>query len=267
MSRIAWLTDLHLNFLRPAAVEAFWRSVADSPADVILIGGDIGDAPRLLDDLHLIKTTLARPVYFVLGNHDYYHGSITLMRELVTELAAHADHLIYLSIAPDPISLTPDTALVGHGGWGDGRLGDYANSWVMLNDHVLIGELTGLSKADLLDQLNRLGDEAAAHIADVLPRALAVHRRVIVLTHVPPFKGACWHEGQISDDNFLPHFTCKAVGDTLVAIMADQPADKELLVLCGHTHGSGDVQIQPNIRVITGGTEYGIPAIQQIFEF
>lgn len=33
--------------------------------------------------------------------------------------------------------------------------------------------------------------------------------------HVPPFREASWHQGRISDDDWLPHFTCKAVGDVL----------------------------------------------------
>jgi 3',5'-cyclic-AMP phosphodiesterase len=37
--------------------------------------------------------------------------------------------------------LTPNTALVGHDGWGDGRLGDLNWSGVILNDFLLIEEL------------------------------------------------------------------------------------------------------------------------------
>ena len=44
MKRLAWLTDIHLNFLRTRAVEAFLASLADAKADAFLIGGDIGEA-------------------------------------------------------------------------------------------------------------------------------------------------------------------------------------------------------------------------------
>jgi Icc protein len=187
------------------------------------------------------------------------------VREAVRELAARSEHLTYLPAA-GVISLGDETALVGHGGWGDGRLGDFENSWVILNDFFLIEELTGLPPADLLRRLNALGDEAGAYLAETLPFAFAAHRRVIVLTHVPPFKETCWHEGQISDDNFLPHFTCKAVGDALLRATARQPDEKEMLVLCGHTHGAGETHIRHNLRVLTGGAEYGAPAIQRLFD-
>jgi hypothetical protein len=84
---------------------------------------------------------------------------------------------------------------------------------------------------------------------------------VIAVTHVPPFREACWHQRNLSGDAWLPHFACKAAGDALVDVMTSYP-DHELLVLCGHTHSPGTAQILPNLRVLTGGAEYGRPAIQ-----
>ena len=88
---------------------------------------------------------------------------------------------------------------------------------------------------------------------------------VIALTHVPPFKDAAWYDGRHSDDNYLPHFACKATGDVMRRIMEANPQSR-LLVLCGHTHGSGEVQITDNLQILTGGAEYGHPAIQRIFD-
>jgi Icc-related predicted phosphoesterase len=99
----------------------------------------------------------------------------------------------------------------------------------------------------------------------VLKPALEAFPRVILLTHVPPFRESCWHEGRISSDDFLPHFTCKAVGDVLLEIVESR-RDRELTVLCGHTHGRGEVEILPNLRVVTGGAEYGKPELQRVIE-
>jgi hypothetical protein len=103
-----------------------------------------------------------------------------------------------------------------------------------------------------LEKLNALGDEAAASVARVLPEALDRFESVVFLTHVPPFEAACRHEGRISDKDWLPHFTCKAVGDVLVRRMRERP-DRRLTVLCGHTHGNGVARILPNLEVRTGG--------------
>ena len=35
-----------------------------------------------------------------------------------------------------------------------------------------------------------------------------------------------------------------------------------MTVLCGHTHGKGEVQILPNLIVKTGGADYGKPELQ-----
>ena len=161
------------------------------------------------------------------------------------------------------MALTEETGLVGHDGWADGRLGDYARSEVLLNDYLLIEELSGLDKEDRLGRLHALGDEAAAHFRALLPEALERFRRLIVLTHVPPFREACWHRGRVSDDDWLPHFSCRAVGEVLAEAMAAHP-ECEMTVLCGHTHSPGEAQILPNLRVLTGGAEYGRPAIQRV---
>jgi hypothetical protein len=151
------------------------------------------------------------------------------------------------------------------------RLGDFEGSDVFLNDYVLIEELRKwkgslyLDKPALREALNVLGDEAARHFEVVLQQAVAQYPSVIAVIHVPPFKEAAWYNGRHSDDNYLPHFACKAVGDVMRKIMEANPKSR-LLVLCGHTHGSGEVQILENLQVLTGGAEYRNPVIQRIFD-
>ena len=177
-------------------------------------------------------------------------------------------HLTWLDEA-GVIDLTPDTALVGHGSWADGRYGDFAGSSVMLNDYFLIEELQtpgllfGQGKRGLLKKLHRLGDAAAEAVRPMLSDAFENHRHVLFLTHVPPFREACWYQGRPSDDNGLPHFSCKAVGDVLLGVMKDLP-DRELTVLCGHTHGGGKVNMLPNLRCLTAEASYGKPVVQQV---
>lgn len=161
------------------------------------------------------------------------------------------------------VALTEKTALIGHDGWADGRLGAGAVSPVMLNDYLQIAELSGIGRAERFRRLGALGDEAAAHFRKWLPKALATHERVILLTHVPPFREACWHEGRISDDDYLPHFASLAAGEVLREIMASHP-ERHLTVLCGHTHSPGICQPLPNLVVKTGGARYGEPRLQEV---
>lgn len=267
--RLAWLTDIHLNFLDDSERKEFLESIIEA-ADAFAITGDIGESPNITGYLKEMEEILRKPIYFVLGNHDFYRGSIAETRDAVARIADQSEFLVYLT-ATSVVELSPQTALVGHDGWADARLGDFDHSHVFLNDYVAIQELRkwegefSVDKPALKEALHGLGDEAADHLGVVLRQAVAEHSSVIALTHVPPFKEAAWYDGRHSDDNWLPHFACKAAGDSLRRVIASNP-QSQLLVLCGHTHGQGEVQISENLRVLTGEAEYGQPVIQQVIE-
>ncbi len=260
--RLAWLTDLHLDFVTPAEVAALAQTIAAAEADGVVVTGDIATGTTVVAQLEALAAPLACPVWFVLGNHDFYGASIASVRAEARALTQRHPHLRWLP-ATGVIRLDAETALVGHDGWGDGRLGDLAGTRVFLSDFVYIAELAGLAQAAWAPALGALGDEAAAALAPTVAEALTWARHVVVATHVPPFRDACWHEGAISDDDWLPFFTCAAVGEVLRAAMIAHP-DACMTVLCGHTHGAGVVDVLPNLRVITGGADYGAPALQAL---
>lgn len=260
-----WLTDIHLEFLNDSGFSLFIQELGDKNADAVLISGDIAQAPTVEGYLSKMAQTLAIPIYFVLGNHDFYHGSISGVRAAVTRLSKGSPYIHWLNVC-SAIYLNSTTCLVGHDGWGDARLGDYHNSAIMLNDFLLISELTGLSRGDLLQKLQHLGDEAAEHFRTVLPETLKSAEHLVVLTHVPPFLETAWYDGCYCDPDWLPFFSCKAAGDILSEVMQKHP-DKRMTVLCGHTHGGGTSQILPNLVTLTGRAHYGHPVIQEIFEW
>ncbi len=263
MKRVAWATDLHLEFVTsPTDFDLLCETIAAREAEILLIGGDTGTASSLRIYFRMLEEHLQLPIYFVLGNHDCYGGSIEDVRSVAASLAQNSKWLRWLPLE-GCVRLTPNTGLVGHGAWADGRLGNGIKSQVLLNDFVHIRNLTGLSSDELFAKLNDLGDQTADYFRKILPEAIERYHNLLLLTHVPPFKEACWHEGRISDDEFLPHFTCHALGNVLVEMMQLHP-ENNLTVLCGHTHGSGTVQILPNLLVKTGGAEYGQPALQEM---
>ena len=265
MPSLAWLTDIHLDFLEPPHVRGFLAEVRALRADAVMLTGDISDAPHLIDRLADIDAFLERPIYFVLGNHDFYYGSIRGVRQSVVDLCRERPNLQYLTTRSDPVELSPELGLIGHDGWADARLGDYERSMVMMYDYRLIAELTHITKAERWPVLRALGDEAAAAVREKLRIALDRFPRVWLATHVPPLREACWHEGQISDDEWAPHFTCKAIGDVLLETMRRR-TDRQLTVFCGHSHSLGIAQPLPNLTIHTGGASYGYPAIQRLLE-
>jgi Icc-related predicted phosphoesterase len=264
MIRIAWMTDIHLNFLNEEQLDAFLHKIAEANPDIVLIAGDIGEAHSFPLYLDRFAIRLQRPVYFVLGNHDFYFGTVEAVRSIAERLTNEFKWLSWLPKA-GVVELTPDTALIGHDGWADGRYGDYEHSEMLLNDYLFIGELGGLDKSERLKMLNRLGDESGDYFRKWLPQALERYHHVYVVTHVPPFAESCLYEGQYSNVDSLPHFSSKAVGDALLEVAQAYP-DREITVLCGHTHSEARFQALPNLRVLTGGAKYGAPAIQSIIE-
>ncbi len=256
----AWLTDPHFDFLNPSTISQFAREVSEAEVEGLFITGDIAVASQLEQLLTGLDKFLPFPIYFVLGNHDYYGSSIAATRAHMADFSERKDSVKWM---PEIgiVSLSDTTALIGHGGWGDGRIGDFMSSGIMLNDYVRIKELCGLPKAKLMERLNELGMEAADFLEDRLLEAFDTHDEVILLTHVPPFLEASWHEGKTVLNEWTPHFTCGAVGERLSDTMLAHP-DKVLTVLCGHTHGEGRAEMLPNLVVLTGGAVYGAPALQ-----
>jgi len=267
--KLIWLTDIHLNFVDEATTADLCQAVQDAEPGAVLIGGDIAESDDFARYLQRLARCTPAPVYFVLGNHDYYRSSIRAVRNAAAALNAPGADITWLPRAGF-VQLTPRTTLTGHGGWGDGRAGGFLRSSVILNDYVLIEELRQSHNAAgsgsiitrrLLEKLHALGDETAEHFRTVLPAALEASEHVIVLMHVPPFHRACWHNGQLSDDDWAPHFVCQAAGEVLEEMMEQNPT-RNMTVLCGHTHGGGEAQIRDNLRVLTGPAVYGQPGLQ-----
>ena len=264
MVRAVWLTDVHFEFLDDDGIARFLASVTACEPDVVLVGGDTGQAKTVQGSLRTIQSQLDVPVYFVLGNHDFYGGFIHEVHGQVWDAGAESQHLHWLEKS-GVVELGPRTALVGADGWADARCGDYDRSTVVLNDYVRIREFIPLGKAARRDAMQALADCAADRIGAMLPTVAASYPEIIFLTHCPPFREACWHEGAISNDDYLPHFASKVMGEALIDTMKQHP-DSHLTVLCGHTHSSGRAEILPNLVALTGQAQYGAPEVQQVFE-
>lgn len=262
--KAAWLSDIHFEHLEEHQIHLFSQEVAGKQPELVLLGGDIAVAEQVCERLREMDETLKCPIYFVLGNHDYYGGSISAVRSQVTALSEESMQLCWLQAA-GVVSLNESTALIGHGCWADGRAGDFHSRPDLLTDCFVIDELKDLDCAKRLERINSLGDEAAQQVKRILTLAFENHTEVMLLTHVPPFAEACYYQGRKTSDDILPHFVCKAVGDSLLELLRDDP-EKHLTVLSGHTHGECEVDVLPNLKVMTGKAQYGAPTIHKILK-
>ncbi len=263
VSKLAWGTDWHLNFLKPAARQTFIESVSSMEADAFAITGDISDGSNLEQDLRLLGSTIAKPVFVLLGNHDRYHSSFAATEDTMQRVSAMHPHLHRLT-GGELIELSPDTALLGVDGWADGTAGAGAASEVELNDGRLIRDLAVLSRSLRWLKMHELAAEFAHAVAPALNEAMASYANVIMLTHVPPLPEATWHGGKQSDAEFPPHFCNPTLGRLLREGCIKFPNTK-LTVFCGHTHGEG-VHREGNLTVFTGGAEYFEPRVDRVIE-
>lgn len=268
---LAWATDIHLDHADPDRVLAFFQALNDSGSDRVLLGGDMTNARSLAEDLNMMAEVVTAPISFVLGNHDYYGGSIARVKETAAGLKQQG-----LGWLPQEgcVELAPGVGLVGVGGWGDASNGNHENSPVMLTDYFVIEDLAAVydrerddmslaSQPALKEFLRTLGRADAAALRPRLGEAAADFDQVIVLTHVPPFPEAAWHEGAPSQADWLPGFSCRALGEELGAVARKHP-DTRFTVLCGHTHGEGTAEIMPNLTVHTQAAEYGAPSYRLV---
>ena len=295
--KLAWTSDLHLVFLASDSsstnddLRRWLERLARESFDALAISGDISEAPRLHEHLELLEAYVQRPIYFVLGNHDYYRGSIEEVVPKLRAFTAEMTHLHCLDLMGF-VELTPTTALVGHGCWGDAQYGDFFRSRILLNDWKVIDELRywqrgpwrlsclnqcgaceeevlkievlpeDLDRQALAKQLRILGQRAADHIRQWLPPALEAKPHVVLLTHTPPFAPRNIRT-KTSWEWWAPHAGCKAAGDAIEEIMADHP-DNQLLILSGHVHSSSCIQISRNIEQRTAAAQYGEPKIEDM---
>jgi predicted MPP superfamily phosphohydrolase len=181
-----WLTDIHLEFSTNKEAAAFVRHLTLKGLDGLFVTGDISTANQIEGHLQLFEELYKAPVYFVLGNHDYYGGEIESVRSNVQKVCRRSRWLHWLP-ASGVVPLNDNTCLIGHDGWADGRLGNYKGSKVLLNDYLKIQNFVQAGDVGRLALLNSLGDQAASYIQEILPIALKQYNHIMVLTHVPPF--------------------------------------------------------------------------------
>ena len=262
--KIAWLSDLHLDFVKNGKLNGLLKEIRNSKSEAILISGDISTSGMLTGHLDLLAKHLELPIYFVLGNHDFYGSSIAKTSGLVIRHCAASAQLTWLS-GSRPVRLTERTILLGHDSWADGRYGDYEASAVELNDYFLIDEFIDASKSERLFIMQSLAGQAVSYLKENMPNAIPKADHIIFVTHPPPFKETSRYNGKIAANVFLPHFSCRIVGDLLSAYALANP-EKQFTVLCGHTHSEADIKIHRNLQVLAAQAEYEKPAIQRILE-
>lgn len=228
-----------------------------------IIVGDITDSRYLIETLDIIRSRVAVPIYFVLGNHDYYHSSFSTVSRRVKKYCDMHASVVYLTRSKPLIYLGDlGLAVVGDDGWGDGKNGCGIKSEAALNDFMLIEELkeaVSISGECLFKKLSKLGRDSAIRMRHKLRKIHQV-RNVIIVTHVPPFVEASRYNGNISEPDFLPFFSNAQMGEVIEQGISDE---QNAIVLCGHTHDAADIR-HKGIRAVAAKALYGAPRLNKL---
>ena len=260
---LLWLTDLHLDRVGDSTRTQFLSSLSESAAEVVVITGDISIAQSLPG--HLLEiggACFPRPVYFVLGNHDFYGSRFSDVDQTVEVVCEQQKNLCHLGNG-ETIPLGNNSALIGHRGWGDGRAGWGNRSAARNPDREGIADFRGLSTRATFGLMGDLGKTSGKYFRDMLPYALKCYRNVWIATHVPPFTDAALYDGNKCDRLRQPFYSNISAGGVIKGIAGNFP-DKVITVLCGHTHSSANVRIGANVNVRAGRSRPGFPEIQEI---
>lgn len=257
---ITWTTDTHLDCASTESKNKWLREIQHDRGQALLITGDIGDGNTVCADLEWLAGKYHGLIYFVLGNHDYYHRDFDSVNREISNICTQYSNLIWLD-EQNSIRLSSTTVLIGHTGWGDAQNGDFLATPIRINDHRLIEDLSNVPREELQRILQQRGQTAAQHIEGAFQQALySEPSTIIIATHVPPYPESAWYQQYAGAFDWIPDFTCKAVGDTILRLAHENPTI-QILVYCGHGHSPGYVRMTSNLEVFTGGAEYGQPSI------
>lgn len=231
--RALWLTDLHVNRLDQEQYNQLLNRIKISDAEAIWLTGDIGDPPlnwTFLEDLFCIFN---KPIYFVLGNHDYYHQQVDATRQKARDFSQSYPNAYYL--ATEAGFVWEEQFILGVGGWANtGNIPIKEKTW----DSDAIDDLLRLNNFQLQTKLNELAEsdaqtlllKCAAGITDKI-------KKVTIFTHVPPTDAM---HGKYSikplQDNRTIYYS-SALSAAFKSLLQDYP-DIEFQVYSGHLHQS-----------------------------
>lgn len=259
-----WITDPHLDHLRDEDMLLdFFRKLNSRESGALLVTGDIAESRTIYDFLELLSGAYQKPVFFVLGNHDYYGAWMSETRERVRAVCAGVPSGI-LNWLPDagPVFLEKRVAVVGHDGMYDAREGT-AGLELLMSDLYFpkgiydLADALNHSTRALLEKL----EEVARESADCVQKSVEVAvkkgaRKVLVLTHVPPFLEASYFRGKPSEPRFRPWYVNVTLGERLLEMSSRYPK-VQFRVFAGHTHGRREVWMTDNLHVRVGPARYG----------
>ena len=256
MNKIAWATDIHLDRLKERDYLEYKEYLSELNPDCLIISGDIAEGEKVCESLKDFDESFNFPIYFVLGNHDFYWNSFEGVENQVDQVVKASQNLHWLTKS-GVIKINDSSCLIGVEGWGDGQNGTVNLSEGFTRDLRAIEDYKNLNRDEIVKFINKKGEHYASLLHPNLLEAVNNYQNVLLVTHVPPFVDDCFDRSlRICGEFKLPFYTCKAIGDLLLDVMENYPTCI-MTVFSGHTHENADVKILDNLRVRVKESGYG----------
>ena len=249
--KFLWFTDTHLNLAALGAKFDFYLKIEKEKPDGVFLTGDISNGSNTINDLKYLARNVEVPIYFVLGNHDYFYNSIDGMNDKIRLLCKEYPNLIWMTES-NPIALNNEVSIIGTEGWYDAMVGDpkyikYTFDWFMISN---IRKLPSMK--DRIEAFRKLADVSCNIIEKQLNKALDDgYKTIYMLTHFPPWVEATRDVGTIMEKFWLPYNTNLRLGKLIESIMKDRNKIN-LFILCGHSHCPLSIRVTRNINCQVG---------------
>lgn len=249
MLKIRPLNDLHLEFGSFTI-----PSLPEDKDTVLILAGDIDvdSSERFEFELLSFLTNTSkqfREVIMILGNHEYYHGSLIFTPKKLKKLTKNLSNVHVL----DNEHITIDDVLfVGSTLWTDFNKGDplvmHAAGYGM-NDFRIIR--TGTIDAPYMRKITpndilKIHEESKKYVFDTIAKEKPNHRKVVlIIHHAPTYKSV------------HPKYTGDMLNGAFVSDLSNEILDTEPdLIIHGHVHDSFDYTVGYYTRVLCNPRGY-----------
>src|SRR5437868_1194944 len=112
MNRLTWVSDIHLDHLTEKSYLEYKEYLKQLNPDCLIISGDIAEGDFVYKSLKDFNDSFNFPIYFVLGNHDFYFDTFRNVKNKIRKLVIECENLHWLT-ENKIIGLNNSTALIG----------------------------------------------------------------------------------------------------------------------------------------------------------
>ena len=213
--------------------------------DYLFLAGDIGkiNTPNFKDFFDYCSSNWKK-VFYVLGNHEYYHSHTTLVK-LKKEYKNFFENYTNIHLLDNDVYELDEIVIIGSTLWS------YTTSTLNLNDFSKIktyDEINNRTNGISTEFYNNLHFDCINFINTQIEKYK--DKKVIVMTHYPPSQKETSHPKYNNQLQYLK--------DYFASNCIDDVSDEHTIVawLYGHTHYSNSINHQKKVKLISNQMGY-----------